>query len=111
MLVSLLNEGISPEIIYCLSEHKLKEADLQDIEYLSSLEQEDVPTIHNIIMSDRVVNKLPYADGIAYAAHLARRFKSLYKELSPSVVVGGYDGMHSAIGFAVAKAEAIPWFP
>ena len=109
-VVSLLNEGISPEIIYCLSEHKLKEADLQDIEYLSSLEQEDVPTIHNIIMSDRVVNKLPYADGIAYAAHLARRFKSLYKELSPSVVVGGYDGMHSAIGFAVAKAEAIPWF-
>lgn len=107
---SLLNTGISHGSIYCLSEDKIKEPDMHDIAYLSSLELEDVPTIHNMIMSDRVVNRLPYADGIAYASHLARRFKSLYKELSPSVVIGGYDGMHSAIGFAVAKAEAIPWF-
>ena len=108
---SLLNSGISHENIYYLNEDVVKTPNIRDVEYLSILgREEDVPTIHNMIMSDRVVNKLPYADGIAYAAHLARRFKSLYQELTPSVVIGGHDGMHSAIGSAVAKAEAIPSF-
>ncbi len=107
---SLLSSGIPSCSIYCLSDYKLKEPIMLDVNYLSSLEEEDVPTIHNMIMSDRVVSKLPYSEGIAYAASLSSKFRSLYREIRPSVVIGCHDGMHSGIGFAVAKAEAIPWF-
>ncbi|MDD3986002.1 MAG: hypothetical protein PHY59_09070, partial [Methanobacterium sp.] len=107
----LLKNGILSTDIYCLSEGKVKEPNLKDIEYLSFLEQQkDVLTIHNMIMSDRVVSKLKYSEGIAYASYLANKFKCLYKEILPSVVIGGHDAMHSAIGCAIAKAESIPWF-
>ena len=108
---SLLKSGISLENIYYINEFVSKNSDISDIEYLSILEKgSEVPTIHNMIMSDRIVNKLPYTDGIAYAANLACNFKTLFEKLGPSVVIGGHDGMHSAIGSAVAQAEKIPWF-
>jgi hypothetical protein len=110
-LSSLRSIGIRLGDIYNLREHNIRKPNSEEIDYLSSLEEaEGVPTIHNMIMSDRIVSKLPYGDGIAYAAHLARNLKLLFKKLKPSVVAGGHDSLHASMGFAVAKAEAIPWF-
>lgn len=79
-------------------------------ELLASLEQEGVPTIHNMIMSDRVVSKLAYADAVAYAGLLTQRLFSLYKLIRPTVVIGNFDSLHSSVGFAVARRMGIPWY-
>lgn len=81
-----------------------------DLEELAALERDGVPTINNMILSDPVVSKLPYDDGVAYALYVARGLKALYQRLQPDVVLGGHDRVHSSMGFAVAHAAAIPWF-
>lgn len=80
-----------------------------DAELLASLERDGVPTIHNMIMSDRMVSKLPYHEALAYATLLARHLAALYREIQPSVLVGGFDGLHGSLAFAVAKSLNIPW--
>jgi capsular polysaccharide biosynthesis protein len=81
-----------------------------DCELLASLEQEGVPTIHNMLMGDRFLSRLPYSEGLAYASMLAQRLQSLYREIRPSAVVGGFDGLEGSLGFAVARRLGIPWF-
>jgi hypothetical protein len=81
-----------------------------DPEFLASLEQEGVPTIHNMIMSDRVVSKLAYDEALAYASFLARRLMTLYQQTEPSVIIGGFDALHGSMAFAVARKMKIPWF-
>ncbi len=102
--------GVPTNRIFCLSDDILKESIIPDVSYLNSLVKEDVPTIHNMIMSDHIVNKLPYSEGLSYATYLSRKIQLLYREIKPSVVIGCHDGMHSSIGCAIAKAEKIPWF-
>src|SRR5579859_7868595 len=41
-----------------------------DRDLLASLERDEVPTIHNMILSDRVVSKLNYCDALAYSTFL-----------------------------------------
>jgi Capsule polysaccharide biosynthesis protein len=81
-----------------------------DSELLASLEGGEVPTVHNMILGDRVVTKLPYADALSYATLLARRLFELYRETSPDVVIGDFDALHSALGLGVARKLGIPWF-
>lgn len=81
-----------------------------DHQLLASLEQEGVPTIHNMIMSDRIVSKLRYADALSYATFLAQRLLDLFQEIRPSVIIGAFDGLHGSIAQAVAKRMHIPWF-
>jgi hypothetical protein len=81
-----------------------------DCDLLESLVRNDVPTVHNMIMSDRVVTKLPYEDALGYATFLARRLTELYREIKPSVVIGDFDALHSSLGLAVARKFNIPWF-
>jgi Capsule polysaccharide biosynthesis protein len=81
-----------------------------DRELLASLEGNDVPTIHNMILSDRVVSRLPYADAIDYASLLAKRLYLLYGEIKPTVVVGSFDALHGSLAFAVARHMRIPWY-
>ncbi len=81
-----------------------------DSRLLSSLERPGVPTIHNMIMSDRVVQHLPYDQALAYSTYLARRLTELFQQLEPSVVIGGFDGLHGAIGLAVARQLDLHWF-
>jgi hypothetical protein len=81
-----------------------------DRDFLASLEGDGVPTIHNMIMSDRVVCKLPYDEAIDYAGLLAHRLVTLYKSVQPTVVIGGFDGLHGSLGLAVARHMGIPWF-
>ena len=81
-----------------------------DFDFLASLERGRVPTIHNMIMSDRLTAKLPYDDVIAYAGLLAKRLVMLYEATNPSVVIGAFDGLHSSLGLAVANYLRMPWF-
>lgn len=81
-----------------------------DHELLASLEGEGVPTVHNMIMSDRIVRKLKYGDALAYATFLAQRMLELFDKIRPSVIIGGFDGIHSSLALAVAKRMNIPSF-
>lgn len=108
---ALLANGVSAADVRHIDERlSIPAPSAQDIEYLANLERGEVPTVHNMIQSDPVISKLPYADALAYAAHLARGFRSAFSALQPSVVIGGHDRMHSSMGFGVAKAEGFPWF-
>ncbi|MGO8828557.1 MAG: hypothetical protein ACLQT5_04870 [Steroidobacteraceae bacterium] len=81
-----------------------------DRQLLASLERHDAPTIHNMILGDRIVSKLHYEDALAYATFLTRRLIALYESLQPTAVIGGFDALHGGLGFAVAKKMGIPWF-
>jgi hypothetical protein len=79
-------------------------------DFLASLEADGVPTIHNMILGDRIVARLDYRDALAYATFLAKRLEALYAELQPSVVISSFDALHSGISLAVANRMGIPWF-
>lgn len=81
-----------------------------DREFLASLERDGVPTIHNMILSDRVVSKLPYEEALGYAGFLAERLFSIYETVKPTVVVGGFDALHGSLALAVARHMGIPWY-
>lgn len=81
-----------------------------DAALLASLERPGVPTIHNMIMSDRLVARIPHDDAIAYATLLAQRLMALYGEIGPTAIIGGFDALHGSLGFAVARRMGIPWF-
>ena len=81
-----------------------------DRELLASLETTDVPTVHNMILSDHIVSKLPYEEALAYATFLTRKLMGFYGSMKPSAVIGGFDALHGSLGFAVARFMGIPWF-
>ena len=81
-----------------------------DRELLRSLEAKGVPTIHNMILGDRVLSALEYREALGYATLLARRLAELFDKLKPSVVIGGFDGIHAGIALAVAKRAGVPWY-
>lgn len=102
--------GVPDKDIHYLACGDIPPATPDDVAALAQLEVGDVPTVHNMLRSDPVVSKLPHAQGLAYAAHLARGLRGLYRTLRPSVVIGGHDRVHSSMGLAIAKAEGVPWF-
>ena len=77
---------------------------------LESLECEDLPTIHNMILSDRVLASLPYEEVLAYATLLVQRFMCLFSEIRPPAIIGGFDGLHGSLALAVARKVGVPWF-
>lgn len=81
-----------------------------DPAFLASLEQAGVPTIHNMILGDRVVGRLPYGEAQRYATFIARRLSELLGEMRPSAVIGGFDALHGCLGLAVARRMGIPWY-
>jgi hypothetical protein len=81
-----------------------------DRQLLASLEQDGVPSVHNMIMGDRIVSKLRYSDALGYATFLAQRLAELFGEIEPSVIIGGFDAVHSGLALAVAKRMNIPWY-
>jgi hypothetical protein len=81
-----------------------------DRELLASLEIAGVPTIHNMILSDHIVSKLPYEESLAYATFLTRRLMAVYSAIKPTAIIGGFDALHGSLGFAVAKHMGVPWF-
>lgn len=81
-----------------------------DPELLASLEATGVPTIHNMIMGDRVVRHLAYEEALRYATLLAVRLRESFEQLRPSAVLGSFDSLHAGMALAVARCDGIPWF-
>ena len=79
-----------------------------DRELLASLERDGVPSLHNMILGDRVVSKLPYEDSLGYATFLVRRLMELWAEIKPDAIVVGFDSIHGSLALAVAKNVGIP---
>jgi capsular polysaccharide biosynthesis protein len=103
-------KGLNADKIYFFREDMGLEMPPADRQLLASLEQEDVPTVHNMIMSDRIVSELEYGDALAYATFLAQRMLELFDKIRPSVIIGAFDALHGSVAFAVAKRMGIPWF-
>lgn len=86
----------------------LSEEDKKNLSFLEN--QHGVPTIHNMIMGDFIIRKLNYLDALRYASCLTNNIESLFIKIKPSVIIGGFDGIHTAIAFAVARKLNIPWY-
>lgn len=95
---------------YCIRDDVRMKMPLPEMGILAALEQPGVPTIHNMIMGDRVIRTLDYTESISYATYLEHRFTHLFRQIKPSVIISGFDGLHSGIGMAVARKLRIPWF-
>jgi len=80
-----------------------------DLDLLASLEVNGVPTIHNMILGDRLVRNLPNEEAFSYATLLARRIKDSLRAKKPDVVIGGFDSLHAGVGLAVCLSLNIPW--
>jgi len=80
-----------------------------DLALLASLETDDVPTIHNMILGDRIVRKLPRKLALSYATLLANRMRTILEKHRPDIVIGGFDSIHGAMGLAVCRSLGIPW--
>ena len=96
--------------IHFFRDHLRQQMPAPDLQLLTSLEQVDLPTIHNMILGDRVVRETSYEDALKYATFLARRLIDLLRELTPDVIVGGFDSIHGGLALAVARYLKIPWF-
>lgn len=96
--------------VYTIREDVRSRIPPADTGLLASLERAGVPTIHNMIMGDRFVSRLPYAAALSYATFLATRLRDIFSVAKPSVIIGGFDGLHGGIGLAVASQLGIPWF-
>lgn len=96
--------------IYFFREYLRQQMPEADPQFLASLERPDVPTVHNMIMGDRIVSKIGYDDALRYATFLARRFIELYGGIKPDVIIGGFDAIHGSVGLATARHVGIPWF-
>ena len=96
--------------VYFLREDVRQPMPEADRELLVSLERDGVPTVHNMIMGDRIVSRLEYEDALRYATFLARQMIELFASIKPSVVIGGFDAIHGGIALAVARRMGIPWF-
>lgn len=94
---------------YCLRDSIKKNLPKGDVEYLTSLEAENVPTIHNMILCDSVLRKLQYEDAISYATYIAKEFESIFLREKPNIVVSGFDAFHSSMAKAVANKLNIKW--
>lgn len=96
--------------VYFVREDLREPMPAPDRRLLQSLEREDLPTIHNMIMSDRVLAALTYEEALGYATLLTRRFRSVFTEIRPTAIIGGFDGLHGSLALAVARQVAVPWF-
>jgi hypothetical protein len=94
---------------YCFREDIRIEMGPADPAFLASLEQAGIPTIHNMIMSDRVLRKVDYVEAMGYATHIAKRLVELFEALKPSLVLGAFDSLHEGIALAVARKHRIPF--
>lgn len=95
---------------FCLRENLRVKLPAPDSQYLASLEQPGVPTVHNMIMCDEMLRPMEYSESLAYASYMARRMEQLFLQIKPSVIVSGFDGFHSSMAMAVARSLNIPFF-
>jgi hypothetical protein len=80
-----------------------------DVDLLASLESVGIPTVRTMIRGDRVLRHRDPEEALGYATLLAREIIAAVSKEQPSLVLGNFDSLHSAIGLAVAKSRGIPW--
>jgi len=102
--------AVTSSRVYFVREDLRESMPTPDRGLLESLECKDLPTIHNMIKSDRVLAALAYEETLAYATLLAQRFTALFSEISPRAIIGGFDGLHGSLALAVARKVGVPWF-
>ncbi|MFZ4722041.1 MAG: hypothetical protein ACOYMI_02685 [Phycisphaerales bacterium] len=78
-------------------------------EFLASLEGDGVPTVHNMILGDRVLRTLPPDEATAYVALLTERMLATIGSERPDLVLGGFDSVHAGVGLATSRYLKIPW--
>ena len=103
-------DDLSKENIYFFRNAADQRMPDPDRELLASLECDGVPTIHNMIKSDRIVSKLNYEEALRYSTFLVRRMIEAFAEIEPTIVIGAYDGIHGSLCLAVCRYLDIPWF-
>ncbi len=81
-----------------------------DDDLLASLEDEGLPSIHTMILGDRVLSKLSYVDAKRYATFVASRLIDVYREDSPDVVFIGFDSVHASLALAVGRKLNVPTY-
>lgn len=108
---SFVRADISVRPEYCFLYHSHTESLPEpDLGLLASLEQPGVPTVHNMILGDRIVSKVAYQEALRWATFLARKFGEIYEKHLPDVVIAAFDGIHSSVSLAVARRMGIPWY-
>ncbi|OGT14845.1 MAG: hypothetical protein A3J49_10835 [Gallionellales bacterium RIFCSPHIGHO2_02_FULL_57_16] len=103
-------QRISQAGIYFFRDDLRQRMPAPDHRLLASLEQDGIPTVHNMIIGDDTVSKLRYGDALGYATFLAQRLFELFSRIKPSVIIGGFDAIHGSIALAVARRMNIPWY-
>ena len=101
---------INPHQLFYLFDSPIKELDKADCAYLSELEADKGPTINNIILGDARLSALPYAEALGYICAAAKRFREIFEEVKPTVVLGGFDGFQGTLAMLVCRKMDIPWF-
>ncbi len=81
-----------------------------DEHFLRSIERDDVPTLHNMILGDRVLSKLEYGEALGYATFIAQRLMAVMEGVRPSAVIIGFDAVHASLALAVARYLNTPVF-
>lgn len=99
----------SNELFY-LFDSPVKKLDKADRIYLTELEAGTGPTIHNVILGDAQLSTLPYSEALDYISTAAKRFREIFAEVKPSVVLSGFEGFHSTLAMLVCRKMGIPWF-
>jgi hypothetical protein len=102
-------EGGSSSRKYFFSPDEGFRLPIPDRGFLASLEGEGIPTLHNMILGDRVVSKLPYREALAYATFLAKRLIDVFEQSNPMAIIGGFDSLHSSLALAVSRRMKLPW--
>jgi hypothetical protein len=98
------------ENVHFLNDHVNPPMPAADHALLASLEREGVPTIHNMILGDRILARLPYEEALGYATYLARQMIRKIESIRPSVIIGAFDALHGGLSLAIARRLGIPWF-
>lgn len=96
-----------PDILF-FRDHLRERMPEPDRDFLASFESVGIPSLHNMIMSDRILRNLPYDDVLMYATFLAKRLCQLLEEVKPNVVIVSFDSLHGSLTLAVARCMNIP---
>jgi hypothetical protein len=95
---------------FSIREHRRRSMPQPDPGLLASLETPGLPSIRTMIVGDDVVRRTGEERALSYATYLATSFQRVFAEYRPDAILGGFDGLHSGIGLAVARQLGMPWF-